>query len=234
MDPGVIEMRIPLWIAMIVTVNLIACNYTEGECYPRGQGGGNAGVGGSIIVPDGAGGFGDVPPEPQGATDTPPDCNIVPESACDATGGAGGGTAADGETYAYCSDACMAKCSAGGVNGFSPTLFKFATTVPDDGTGEAGGWQVASASLKFVRWTSVLPEPWACPVTIGMPLRTSVNGTVSPGYAATIAAGVATQASSSLMKISPDLPSGVFCSKLKPAMQSLLNVQYPTIGAKMM
>lgn len=57
-----------------------ACNRTEGECYPRGEGG-NAGpgAGGGPIVPAGAGGFGDAPPpEPQGAGDEAADpCNAA-------------------------------------------------------------------------------------------------------------------------------------------------------------
>lgn len=55
-----------------------ACNYTDGTCYPRGEGGGATdGAGGGVIVP-GTGGFGDVPPKPQGAGDNGADpCNVV-------------------------------------------------------------------------------------------------------------------------------------------------------------
>ncbi len=57
-----------------------ACNYDTGECYLRdGRG---AGAGGGIVTP-GSGGFGDVPPEPQGAEDpTPPECKIATQSPC--------------------------------------------------------------------------------------------------------------------------------------------------------
>lgn len=72
-----------LWVAAIAISGFTACNYTEGECHPRGQGGGSAGVGGGVIVPAGAGGFGEVPPKPQDATDPPPpDCNIATQSPC--------------------------------------------------------------------------------------------------------------------------------------------------------
>jgi len=61
-----------------------ACNRTEGECYPRGEGGaagpGGPGAGGGPIVPGGPGGNGDVPPEPQGAgdgTEGADPCNAV-------------------------------------------------------------------------------------------------------------------------------------------------------------
>lgn len=59
------------------------CNYTDGQCYARGQGGLASGAGGQPVVVGGPGGFGDVPPPPQGADEpTPPDCNIVPQTPC--------------------------------------------------------------------------------------------------------------------------------------------------------
>jgi hypothetical protein len=150
--------------------------------------------------------------------------------------GVGGGSAAGGEeSYAFCSDPCIAKCGPIGAKpGFSASIFAFATTIPDDGTDKGGGWQVASANLKFVRWTSTIPEAWVCPLTVGMPLRTAINGTISPEYAATITAGIATDASSNVKNSSPDLPPGIFCSKLKPKMQTQFDVQYGSVGAKMM
>ncbi|MEO5729173.1 MAG: hypothetical protein ABI134_30645 [Byssovorax sp.] len=39
-------------------------------------------------------------------------------------------------------------------------------------------------------------------------------------------AGIATDASSNVKIRSPELPSGIFCSKLKPEMRTQLNVQY--------
>lgn len=40
-----------------------ACNYTVGECYPRGEADGSAEVGvGAGVGPSGAGGYGDMPP----------------------------------------------------------------------------------------------------------------------------------------------------------------------------
>ncbi|MEZ4295592.1 MAG: hypothetical protein R3B70_11500 [Polyangiaceae bacterium] len=40
------------------------------------------------------------------------------------------------------------------VGGYSASLFKFKTTVPDDGKDAAGGAQQASATLKFVVWAT--------------------------------------------------------------------------------
>jgi len=65
-----------LWIAATVLPGVTACKLTVGECWPNGEGGGD-GAGGSVIVPAGAGGFGNVPREPQDAADAPPaGCNI--------------------------------------------------------------------------------------------------------------------------------------------------------------
>lgn len=125
-------------------------------------------------------------------------------------------------TYTYCSGQYAAKCRAGGMSGFSPSVFKFATTLPDDGEGKAGGWQQATGTLTFYRWTSLLPETWSCMVTVGMPLRTELNGKISTQTAASVTAGVATQASFTVMGIKPEVPPGIFCFKFKEEMRSLL------------
>jgi len=76
---------------LLVTATSIAgftaCNYTVGECYPRGQGNGDVGGvgagGGSVIIPGGVGGFGDAPPRrPLDGTIPAPECNSVPQSPC--------------------------------------------------------------------------------------------------------------------------------------------------------
>lgn len=56
----------------VLVLVFAACNYDAGECYLRGQEGG--GVGGGVLPPVGVGGFGDVPPEPQDATDPANPC----------------------------------------------------------------------------------------------------------------------------------------------------------------
>lgn len=58
----------------ILLLALPGCIYDAGECWVRGEGDGEAGVGGSVIVGAGAGGFGDVPPEPQSTRDAPDPC----------------------------------------------------------------------------------------------------------------------------------------------------------------
>jgi hypothetical protein len=73
--------------AIALTTWITACNYTVGECWPVGQGGGSSeGVtaGGGVIIPtgpSGGGGFGDEPPkQPQDARDPAPlECNATDE-----------------------------------------------------------------------------------------------------------------------------------------------------------
>lgn len=63
-------MKSLLLIVACVLSGLAGCNYTIGECWPRDQNGpgdGLGGAGGSLLPPVGVGGFGDVPPVPQGA-----------------------------------------------------------------------------------------------------------------------------------------------------------------------
>jgi hypothetical protein len=78
------ETRILLLGAATTLGWISACNYTVGECWPVGQGGGSgseaiAAAGGGVILPtgpSGAGGFGDEPPEPpEGDTNSGLKCN---------------------------------------------------------------------------------------------------------------------------------------------------------------
>ncbi len=222
-------MKLLLWISAIAIFLLTGCNYDEGQCWSRSEEDGQTGAGGGPIVP-GGGGYGDVPPEPepQAAGPTPPGCNNPEQQQC---GDSGVASLAGKETLAYCSGTCAAKCPTGGVSGFSPSVFKFATTIPDDGKDAGGGYQVASATLSFFRWTSWIPENWTCSLTVGMPIRTKEYGTFSPTMAASITAGIASDASFSLMKITPELPPGIFCSKLVYTMRDLFKAKYPNLGA---
>ena len=94
-------MRSLLWVALIAIPSIAACNYTVGDCYPRGQGEGNAGVGGGgVILPSGAGGLGDAPPEPGGASGSLA-CNASEESPPD-DGGSQEGDGTELDTYIRC------------------------------------------------------------------------------------------------------------------------------------
>lgn len=72
-------------VASMATMGFMACNYTDGECFPREELYEPGGVGGGVIVSSGAGGYGSVPLEPQGVPPEPdePVCNIISGGPCD-------------------------------------------------------------------------------------------------------------------------------------------------------
>lgn len=75
-------MKSRFWMAVPLVFGASACNYTDGQCWPRSQDGPGSGAGGGVVVP-GGGGYGDVPPAPQDATEPPPaDCLQVPQGPC--------------------------------------------------------------------------------------------------------------------------------------------------------
>lgn len=194
-----------LWVAAGI-LSFTACNYTDGP-------------GGGPIVP-GREGYGDA--SPPSATDL----RASNSGSC-----SDGPATVTAGTYAYCSGQCGSKCPAGGVNGFSPSVFKFTTTIPDDGTDKGGGWQEATGTLNFYRFTSWRPEEWNCTFTVGMPLRTALAGTISATYAATVTADVATKSAANTAKLKPDLPSGIFCYTMKVEMRSIFANFYVFLGA---
>jgi hypothetical protein len=200
-----------LLIAGITLGGFTACNYTVGECYPRGQGSDNAGAvagaGGSVVVPGGVGGFGDAPPrQPQDATNPPFDCNSH-----------------DTETP---------KPSMAGnptLSVFIPSNFPFVITVADDGTDVAGGYQEATAGMVFI---NNLQGVAACVARIQMPLRTYAWGRVPPNIAAIYTAKVANAAAREAEgKGYYDLPSGVFCIKFSGLFQTQFDDLYKGMGA---
>lgn len=235
-----------LLVAGITITGITACNYTVGECWPVGQGGGSSGetvtAGGGVIIPtgpSGGGGFGDEPPgPPQGATDPGLKCNKDDDSDTDGATESTNDTTAEnncsaGEagSLAICRDGCAGTC---GVNGgpFAPGIFKFVTIVPDDGTGTAGGWQEAATKLRIIRYYPLIVEVWYCPVKIGIPLRTTLNGKISPEYAALVSTQAANQAANKIKKQSPDLPQGIFCLSMIAEMKNFFSSpQYKTLGA---
>lgn len=239
-----------LFAAAGVVVCSPACQEVDGECWrpTEATAGASAGsgAGGGPIFPPGTGGYG---VEPQDADvnhqELPPGC-VAPRDAENEhsdnnpdQGTNQGSTcpshtlAVDASTFAHCEGACQHKCVGAGT--FSPSVFKFVTVVPDDGTGVAGGWQQAASTLKFIRWISVVPESWTCSIKVGMPLRTGMFGVISAQQAATITAGVATVASKTVMDLKPPLPPGIYCIKLKAEMASMFaSPAYTGLGAKMM
>lgn len=235
-------------LAFALVLNSLTCQEVDGQCWPRTDDSTAVGVGagGGPILPPLVGG-GDYPASPDPVPqdigperDPITNCLIKAEeteeeSPPDNDGATGNSCASDtivanSATYVHCDGTCKSKCPTG-VSGFSPSVFKFSTLIPDDGKDGGGGYQVASATLSFFRWTALAPESWTCPVTVGMPIRTVLLGTISPTTAATMTSGVASEASFTVMHTKPELPPGIFCSKLVYTMRSLFNAKYPGLGA---
>jgi hypothetical protein len=118
------------------------------------------------------------------------------------------------------------------IGRFSPSIFKFVTTVKDDGQGEAGGWQEASADLSFVDTRTFIPRSWSCHLIIGMPLRVAVLGRIAPDSAAEMSADIATDASGVVMHSRPEWLTAEFCQALKVEMQGLFGERHPHLGAR--
>jgi hypothetical protein len=109
---------------------------------------------------------------------------------------------------------------------FSASNFRFSTLVKDDGTGKAGGWQAASAVLKFGDWRGLVPNFWQCPLTVGVPIRAEVAGHISPEYAAQITAAVASDASSEVMHSRPAWVGAAYCLEFYEKMRQMFRVRY--------
>ena len=115
---------------------------------------------------------------------------------------------------------------------FSSSLFRFVTTIPDDGQGQGGGYQVASARLNFVDVRPFVPQTWSCLVQVGMPLRTEHDGTISSEYAAQITADVATAAAPLAMQRQSQWMPVAFCKKFGDEMRRLFREHYQTVGGR--
>jgi hypothetical protein len=205
------------------------------ECWPNTSGG----LGGSRPIPIGAGvgatsgGDSDGPsggtPNPCTAAPAPskPDKGSSEQSTCEVPT-----PAAEAATSWSCGDACSSKCPAPGRNtfvSFTSLEFPFVTTVKDDGTDKAGGYQVAKVNLEFVH--ILLPisiTSWWCPFTIGMPLRTEMMGKIS----ATLAASLSEEISVGVARdMDYSLPQGIFCFEFVDKVNAAFTLKYPKLNA---
>jgi hypothetical protein len=114
------------------------------------------------------------------------------------------------------------------IGGFSSSLFQFTVLVSDDGKGRGGGWQVATATLKFRDFEYITaPKAWECRITVGMPIRSTTHGIILPGNAATVSAARATFASS-IVRSQADWPiKELFCRAFAEEMERGLKLYEP-------
>ena len=118
------------------------------------------------------------------------------------------------------------------MGSYSSSLFKFSTTIADDGKDVGGGYQEATAnSIKFVDGRQDPPAAWTCKIWVGMPLRTEKLGKISAERAAEIAAGALTDASVFTMHNKPVWVPGAFCKQLAADMVQIFSKGYGVKGA---
>lgn len=118
------------------------------------------------------------------------------------------------------------------IGSFSASDFKFKTTQEDDPSLPAGGWQEATATMKFVDGRQDPPSAWTCTLKIGMPLRTVKRGQVSAEWAAETTADVATASSSPVMHSKDSWTPAAFCKTMKDTMNTVFSKGYEGLGAR--
>lgn len=101
--------------------------------------------------------------------------------------------------------------------------FPFVTINEDDHKDTAGGWQEAIANLPFGRIYPWGYTTWYCKIKIGMPIRHSVKGVISPATAASQSARVT---NSVARNMDFDLPQGIFCDRFRPAVHEAFKTMY--------
>ena len=112
--------------------------------------------------------------------------------------------------------------------------FPFVTIVKDDGQGPAGGWQEAKANLPFKKFGFMKMSTWYCTLTIGVPIRHSIVGYISPAAAATMSATVTNSVAGAMAAGTDfDLPQGIFCDRFRTGVKAAFPAMYPigvTVG----
>jgi hypothetical protein len=111
---------------------------------------------------------------------------------------------------------------------FSPSVFKFVVTVPDDHTDVAGGTQTARAVLRF---PAVRPG-LTCNVKVDVAIRSATEGIIPPQRAAQVTAEIATVSASVTYHLREDWPSALFCAQWREGMQRIFEGQYCGFGAR--
>lgn len=118
------------------------------------------------------------------------------------------------------------------IGTYDASLFKFSTTVVDDGEGKGGGYREATATgVKFVDGRQDPPASWTCSVWVGIPIRTEKYGTISADRAAAIAADVLTGTASITMHSRDTWIPALFCAQLGKDMTKYFQAAYGGLGA---
>jgi hypothetical protein len=119
---------------------------------------------------------------------------------------------------------------------FGSKDFPFFTQIKDDGKDLGGGWQITHFAVHCVAGEGLLPsDEWDCPIEVGMPIRSSQIGRITPSYAALMTAEIVNAALPEQRASRADWTGlgAVFCRQLERRMEAMFKGQYPGCGAKM-
>jgi hypothetical protein len=118
---------------------------------------------------------------------------------------------------------------------FGSKDFPFFTQIKDDGKGTAGGWQITHFAVHCVAGNGLLPsDEWDCPIEVGLPIRSSQIGRITPSAAAFWTAEVVNAALPEQRASREDWTGlgAVFCRDLMDRMETMFKGQYPGCGAR--
>src|SRR5277367_6142816 len=109
------------------------------------------------------------------------------------------------------------------------------TEIKDDGKGTGGGWQITHFAVHCMAGQGLEPgDEWDCPIEVGMPIRSSQIGRISPSRAALWTAEIVNAALPE-QRASRDDWRGlgpVFCKELNVRMTMMFQAAHPGCGAK--
>lgn len=113
--------------------------------------------------------------------------------------------------------------------------FAFVVSVQDDGKDDGGGWQTAGNTFHFVERNWGIPRyRWKCPLAIGMPIRSQLEGRITPSRAALYSAEVANAVVDPLLdsQATWENQGAAFCIELEENLQAMFRLRYPNVGAR--
>jgi hypothetical protein len=117
----------------------------------------------------------------------------------------------------------------------SSSAYTFHETLPDDGTGDGGGWQEGTATLEFTEHTGLFSSySYSCTMRVGMPLRAKLPGRISARFAQQIATEITLDAAANVKDTrSTWVGQGeAFCVQLHDEMLRLFSSSFRNYGVR--
>jgi hypothetical protein len=111
--------------------------------------------------------------------------------------------------------------------------FPFVVAREDDGKDEGGGWQEVRAILYFGQWIGMLVKyEWKCPIVVGMPRRSKLEGRISASRAAYVTAEVANAVVPAVgaSRDTWENQGMAFCAEIRDGMRAMFKAKYGGYG----